>query len=546
MADEKIDWSKKTWADLDLFGVGVADPYLFKGAAPLDSRLVIKEYNYLEGLKVKDIAYPGMIVYVKDKQSHYTYTGTAWEPFSGDSAPDANADTQGIVKLSDAVNSDLGAASGVTAATPAAVKAAYDKANHTHPYLLDTTKYAGSSTKGGVATNAVNVTTNINGKAISSIFESNGTTVKSATNAESANKVANALTIKLNDSATNEGTDKFTYDGSIAKTVTIKTTDADIKLSAPFTITKDFGWYTIPSGQTFTTVGEKGQSLRSFLEGAFGSEDTTIFSTTPSCSININNAGSYEMGSTITPTATWTTDAGTYKYGTYGTVTTAASSADFVNKLTGITYSNKSITFKNGSSTITSLTLTATTTISATGSATRSAVTNRPCSNLGKDLYDELASEYKSSKAVAPTDSDTFTPYRAFFYGAVTVDPTSTNLTSTVIRGLTNGGNYASAQSFNITAEDFIPDGDNRPESPDNYLKAFIIAIPNSNSRSRISKVTSTTGMVVDVTSAYTKASFNVPVADARGGSTNTANYDIYIWNPASIGAAVNHKVELA
>lgn len=40
---------------------------------------------------------------------------------------------------------------------------------------------------------ATNVTTNINGKAISSIFESNGTTVKNATNATNAKNAANAI-----------------------------------------------------------------------------------------------------------------------------------------------------------------------------------------------------------------------------------------------------------------------------------------------------------------------------------------------------------------
>lgn len=45
------------------------------------------------------------------------------------------------------------------------------------------------------ATDATNVTTNINGHAISDIFETNGTTVKKATSAGTADKVANALTI---------------------------------------------------------------------------------------------------------------------------------------------------------------------------------------------------------------------------------------------------------------------------------------------------------------------------------------------------------------
>lgn len=57
--------------------------------------------------------------------------------------------------------------------------------DHTHAYLPDTTKYAGSSTKGGAA-----------------------------------NSVANALTVKLN-GGTTEGTNMFTFNGSAAKTVDV-------------------------------------------------------------------------------------------------------------------------------------------------------------------------------------------------------------------------------------------------------------------------------------------------------------------------------------
>lgn len=63
------------------------------------------------------------------------------------------------------------------------------------------------------AGSASNVTTNINGKAITSIFESNGTVVKKAT---SANKVENALTINVNGAQT-------VFDGAAAKSVAINT-----------------------------------------------------------------------------------------------------------------------------------------------------------------------------------------------------------------------------------------------------------------------------------------------------------------------------------
>ena len=69
----------------------------------------------------------------------------------------------------------------------------------------------------GEVAKATNVTTNINGKAISTIFETNGTTVKNATNAtsaETANKVGHTLSFITTG---NGGTDA--YDGSTGRTI---------------------------------------------------------------------------------------------------------------------------------------------------------------------------------------------------------------------------------------------------------------------------------------------------------------------------------------
>lgn len=98
MAEQNTNWNDKSWADLGLFGTGVPAAYLYKSDGPLDAKNVIDEYNNLEGLVAKNIAYAGMIVYVKDKSMHYTYTGTAWEPFSGDA--NVNSVSKNIVGTS--------------------------------------------------------------------------------------------------------------------------------------------------------------------------------------------------------------------------------------------------------------------------------------------------------------------------------------------------------------------------------------------------------------------------------------------------------------
>lgn len=70
------------------------------------------------------------------------------------------------------------------------------------------------------ATNAVNVTTSINGKTIPSIFESNGTTVKNATNATNAVSAADAtnVTTSINGKAI---TNIFESNGTTAKNATV-------------------------------------------------------------------------------------------------------------------------------------------------------------------------------------------------------------------------------------------------------------------------------------------------------------------------------------
>lgn len=64
-----------------------------------------------------------------------------------------------------------------------------------HADTADSATSAGTATN---ATNATNVTTNINGHAITDIFETDGTTVKKATSAGTADKVKNSLIIQGN------------------------------------------------------------------------------------------------------------------------------------------------------------------------------------------------------------------------------------------------------------------------------------------------------------------------------------------------------------
>lgn len=134
---------------------------------------------------------------------------------------------------------------------------------------------------------ATNVTTNINGKAISSIFESNGTTVKEATHATSANsattattanKVANALTIngQLGSDATS-----VVYDGSAAKSLRFNSNDFQLDTNG-YIQTKTTG---VKAGTySALTVDAKGRATAGGQMQEYG----TSGQTTPSASLAVN------------------------------------------------------------------------------------------------------------------------------------------------------------------------------------------------------------------------------------------------------------------
>lgn len=85
--------------------------------------------------------------------------------------PEASTERQGIVQLYDNIDSTATD----KAATANAVKQAYDTANHTHPYLLDTTKYAASSEVGGAANKVANsITFSVDGNGTETVATFDG------------------------------------------------------------------------------------------------------------------------------------------------------------------------------------------------------------------------------------------------------------------------------------------------------------------------------------------------------------------------------------
>lgn len=125
-------------------------------------------------------------------------------------APDATDKVQGDVKLSDATNSTLNAAEGMTAATPAAVKAVNDNANN----KLDKTTTSAQTVKsavtfGGLVTGSAGFKGNLTGNVTG--------------NADTATALKTARTISVKSG--NQSAGSATFNGTGNVTITIPTID---------------------------------------------------------------------------------------------------------------------------------------------------------------------------------------------------------------------------------------------------------------------------------------------------------------------------------
>ena len=245
------------------------------------------------------------------------------------------------------------------------------------------------------------------------------------------------------------------------------------KFENDFIFTSAFGKY-IPDNSGSVTVSAKGKTMSELLTDAFSTEDLEFTVTLPSITLTAgSNQGykAYEVGSTATPSYSISFNKGSYQYGPD----------------TGVTATNYTVTF-NGE-TLNSVSGTFTSFIVPDGfkqkvsaTATYSEATASPKSNLGNDVD----SKKIAAGTTAKKEGSELTSYRSYFYGKVNKD--IKDLTSADIRGLTNGGNYNGSKSFEIKA------------NGDANVKYFVVAIPEDNTRSGVTKVESTAGMTVTVT----------------------------------------------
>lgn len=119
------------------------------------------------------------------------------------------------------------------------------------------------------------------------------------------------LIIKLTEEAATEGTDLFTYDGSEEKVVTIKTTDADIKLKENLYTNYNVGRIQNATESNPVLIGEQGWTIKKMFENIFRAKAETPTTTSPSLSLSLsNNSSSLEYGKEVTISATITASTG--------------------------------------------------------------------------------------------------------------------------------------------------------------------------------------------------------------------------------------------
>lgn len=254
------------------------------------------------------------------------------------------------------------------------------------------------------------------------------------------------------------------------------------------------------------TFATKGKSvMEAFME--IFSKRLQPTKTNPSVRVTLAQAGAKEVGTKITPTYSSTFSAGSYTYG----------------PVTGITVTDYTVNGEAGaaSGSLAELTVEDGTNFKVTMVANYSegAVAK---DNLGSDSNPVV----QIAAGSASNTSSAITGFRSYFYGVVKSDA---EVNSALIRGLTNAGKAAAA---NATMTISAGEG----------AKKIIVAMPKSANR-KVKEVLLTSSMNLDITATYAKMADAVPVEGANGYTA--ADYDVYVYEPASIGADEVHKITL-
>lgn len=291
----------------------------------------------------------------------------------------------------------------------------------------------------------------------------------------------------------------YVYNGSAWAAMDGNYNAENVYFDEDFVFTKALGTVTIPSSGS-ATVTAAGKNLKEFLASLFAAEQNPN-KTDPSVSVTLTGAGSYEVGTVLTPSYSATFEDGKYTYGPEPTGATVTSWA---------VTSTAGESFSTDSGTCAELTVTDGMSYSVTAKATHTAG-SVPKTNLGNDCTDTTKQIAAGTKSKT---SGTITGYRNSFYGTMTTKPGT--MTSADIRALAGKSNKALANGAKFDVN--IAVGAMRT----------VIAYPAT--LNDLSAIQDNNDSMSNIISSFTKTT--VSVADAKG--ENAIEYKVYYMDYAN------------
>lgn len=283
-------------------------------------------------------------------------------------------------------------------------------------------------------------------------------------------------------------------------------------------VTANVGVVKIDEETGSTTLAAKGKNLETVLASILASEENPDVGE-PSVTVSLDKAGSYEVGTTLTPKYTAELKPGSYEFGpATGVVATSWDVKD--NLSTPNTYDVYTETLPE-LQVIDGMNYK----VTATATYDDAAI---PVTNFGN--------EYAAGQIKAGSKSGTssaITGYRSFFYGALPTTTAEAPVTSALIRGLTNGKAYNAKKTLTVKANL----GDN------GTAKRIIVAYPANTTRGGLSEVLLTSSQNATVTGQY-KEKTNVTVLGVN--DYDGIEYKVFVYEPASLLASEVHQITLA
>lgn len=323
--------------------------------------------------------------------------------------------------------------------------------------------------------------------------------------------------------------DKYQYTTYVYDDGTWKAMDGaydaeNVYFKSDLVFTEAIGTVTIPSTGS-ATIATTGKNVKQLMEMLFAEErNPNVYA--PSITLTTNH-GSYEVGTKITPSYSFTCSPGVYEFGPNTGIVHTSYNIAATNNLIEVenVHSDSYPTDGIVEGTMpTEVQIKDNTNYYLTATVAYNASTTIPVTNLN-NYYDDG----KLPKGTATCSSGAFNGYRAFFYG---MDATGATLDSAFVRdNLINGGAYDRSKTLSFTAAEL------------EGVKRFLILVPSSSTRGGVSKATITSSMNADATNDYVLLESTVDVEGVDG--YDAIPYKVWVYEPASIASTEVHSVIL-